>query len=165
MPVKVIEGNLFTSEAQTLTNTVNCVGVMGRGIALEFKSRYPKMFRLYRQMCDKKEVKIGEPYVYRCKDKWILNFPTKIHWRRKSKMEWILDGLDYLVANYEEWGITSIAMPPLGCNNGGLKFSDVFPVMKSTLNHLDIPVEICILRSHRHMLNDISVAVVDEIRD
>lgn len=136
-------GNLFESSAQTLVNTVNCVGVMGKGIALEFKKRYPAMFQDYVKRCDAGLVQLGQPYHF--SDLFgtsIINFPTKKHWRSASRLQDIERGLDYFVAHYQEWGIQSVAFPPLGCGNGGLEWADVGPLMVSRLHQLPIPVEI-----------------------
>lgn len=106
---------------QTITNTVNCVGVMGKGLALEFKRHFPDMFRDYAERCRKGAVVPGKPYTYRdMLGVTILNFPTKRHWREASRLADIEDGLDYLADHYQEMGITSLAMAPLGCGNGGL---------------------------------------------
>lgn len=119
---KALIGDLFSSKAQTLVNTVNCVGVMGKGVALEFKKRFPSLFEDYAELCKHKQVKLGEPYLYRgAGNKLVLNFPTKGHWRSPSRLANIEAGLDYFVKHYAEWGITSIAFPPLGCGNGGLE--------------------------------------------
>lgn len=139
MIVKI--GNLFESKAKTLVNTVNCVGVMGKGIALDFKKRYPAMFDEYAQMCARGEVKPGVPYYY--SDLYgssILNFPTKDHWRSPSRLSYISSGLNWFRENYGELGITSIAFPPLGCGNGGLPWETVGPLMYSML--VDLPIEI-----------------------
>lgn len=98
-------GDLFQSQAQTLVNTVNCVGVMGKGIAAEFKKRFPAMYADYRQRCDAGRVRLGEPYHYRdVVGASIINFPTKDHWRSPSRLEDIVRGLDYLVAHLPQWG-------------------------------------------------------------
>jgi O-acetyl-ADP-ribose deacetylase (regulator of RNase III)/uncharacterized protein YwgA len=140
---KALIGDLFASEAQTLVNTVNCVGVMGKGVALEFKKRFPRMARDYEDRCARKEVRLGEPYLY--KDEGgarIVNFPTKGHWRSASRLTDIDRGLDYLAAHAIEWGITTIALPPLGCGNGGLEWSEVGPLIYAKLHHLPIDVEV-----------------------
>lgn len=143
--VDVRYGNLFESEMQTLTNAINVVGVMGAGIAKEFKKRYPEMFKDYQGKCDANQVVVGKPYVWRPSNsdrKWVLNFPTKKHWRGGSKIEWIEEGLDYLIANYKDWGITSLALPALGCSLGGLDWEKVKPLMIDRLGKLEVPVEI-----------------------
>lgn len=136
-------GNLFESNAQTWVNTVNCVGVMGTGIALEFKKRFPAMFQDYVSRCHAGAVQIGRPYHYTdLLGASIVNFPTKKHWRSASRAQDIEQGLDYFVAHYQEWGIESVAFPPLGCGNGGLDWSVIGPLMYEKLNGLPIPVEI-----------------------
>ena len=141
--IKVLIGNLFESEMQTLVNMVNCVGVMGKGVALEFKKRFPEMYKDYVTRCQAKQIRPGVPYLY--SDLFgtsILNFPTKDHWRSGSRLDDIVRGLDLFVENYRSWGVTSIAFPPLGCGNGGLEWILVGPVMYRKLMQLDIPVEI-----------------------
>lgn len=140
--VKLTSGDILKSSAQTLVNTVNCVGVMGKGIALAFKRRYPDMFEDYVKRCDRGEVTLGRPYVYQAHDHLIVNFPTKGHWRAVSRLSDIEDGLSYLDAHYKEWGITSLAVPPLGCGNGQLEWSVVGPTLARHLGRLDIPVEL-----------------------
>jgi O-acetyl-ADP-ribose deacetylase (regulator of RNase III)/uncharacterized protein YwgA len=141
MIVKI--GNMFESKATTLVNTVNCVGVMGKGIALEFKNRYPNMFSEYVQLCKAGKVSPGIPYYYSdLLGVSVINFPTKDHWRSPSKLSYIISGLDWFVKNYEDLGITSIAFPALGCGNGGLSWSVVGPLMYSKLRYLPINIEI-----------------------
>ncbi|NMC20647.1 MAG: Appr-1-p processing protein [Thermogutta sp.] len=136
-------GDIFESDAQTLVNTVNCVGVMGKGIALEFKNRFPEMFDEYAQLCKLRKVKLGRPYLYkRLTPPWILNFPTKDHWRSVSRLEDIVAGLCYLQEHYREWGITSLAVPPLGCGQGQLEWRVVGPTLYRRLKQLDIPVDL-----------------------
>ena len=141
--IKVLIGNIFESKAQTLVNTVNCVGVMGKGIAQEFKHRFPEMYEAYIDLCNSHQVKPGVPYHY--KDIFgisIINFPTKDHWRAMSRLDDIRKGLGIFIEKYKKWGITSIAFPPLGCGNGGLEWQTVGPVMYQKLLAIDIPVEI-----------------------
>lgn len=136
-------GNIFESNAKTLVNTVNCVGVMGKGIALDFKKKYPDMFKEYVQKCEAKDITPGIPYLYTdLYNTSIINFPTKDHWRSPSKLSYIISGLNWFRDNYESLGITSIAFPPLGCGNGGLSWSIVGPVMYSMLHDLPIEIEI-----------------------
>jgi|SRR6188768_3788754 len=143
---KIIEdGDIFRSSAQTLVNTVNCVGVMGKGIAVGFKRRFPEMYDDYVARCERKAVKLGQPYVFRYEaGPWILNFPTKDHWKSRSRLRDIEAGLELLVSQYEKWGITSIAVPPLGAGNGGLEWHVVGPTLVRYLSRLDIPVELYI---------------------
>ncbi len=139
---KALIGDMFGSDAQTLVNTVNCVGVMGKGVALEFKKRYPAMFEDYARRCERKLVKLGEPYLYKDRDVSILNFPTKDHWRSASRIADIEKGLTHLAEHFEHWGITSLSMPPLGCGNGGLEWSEVGPLIYRKLHHLPIDIEV-----------------------
>jgi O-acetyl-ADP-ribose deacetylase (regulator of RNase III) len=128
--IEIKIGDLFNSKVQTYVNTVNCVGVMGAGIALEFKKRFPDMYNEYLDLCERGEVKLGEPYLYRSLiPPWILNFPTKNHWRSVSKLDDIVKGLEFLKAHYKEWDITSLAVPPLGCGYGQLEWRIVGPTL------------------------------------
>jgi uncharacterized protein YwgA/O-acetyl-ADP-ribose deacetylase (regulator of RNase III) len=137
----VLVGNLFETDAQTLVNTVNCVGVMGKGIALEFKKRFPEMYKDYTERCNRKQVRLGEPYLYPSLfPPHVINFPTKDHWRSVSRLSDIVRGLVYLEKYYLEWGITSLAVPPLGCGNGGLEWSIVGPTLAKYLHQLEVPV-------------------------
>jgi O-acetyl-ADP-ribose deacetylase (regulator of RNase III)/uncharacterized protein YwgA len=141
--VEVIKGDLFESKAQTLVNTINCVGVMGKGLALEFKKRYPGMYQDYVKRCKKEQVKLGEPYLFRgLEQPQILNFPTKGHWRSVSRLDDIIHGLDYLEKHYKEWGVTSLAVPSLGCQQGQLDWRAVLPVLYRHLSRLDISVKL-----------------------
>jgi O-acetyl-ADP-ribose deacetylase (regulator of RNase III) len=141
--VSVKVGDLFESDAQTLVNTVNCIGVMGKGIALEFKKRFPDMYKDYLSKCEGGQLHLGKPYLYRrLLMPWILNFPTKGHWRAVSKLSDIIKGLVYLEQNYKDWGIMSLAVPPLGCGNGQLEWTVVGPTLYRYLSKLDIPVEL-----------------------
>ena len=141
--MKVLLGDIFDSSMKTLVNTINCVGVMGKGVALEYKKRYPDMFREYENLCQNKAVHPGQPYLYRdLTGTSILMFPTKDHWRSPSKLDYIVKGLDWFIDNYEDLKIESIAFPPLGCGNGGLKWEDVGPIMYQKLNNLPIEIEI-----------------------
>jgi uncharacterized protein YwgA/O-acetyl-ADP-ribose deacetylase (regulator of RNase III) len=116
---------------------------MGKGIALEFKKRFPEMFRDYVNKCNSGQVKTGSPYVFDNGDGIkILNFPTKDHWRSPSRLSYVSEGLDWFVNNYEKYGITSIAFPPLGCGNGGLSWKVVGPLMYQKLSLLPIEIEI-----------------------
>ncbi len=139
------DGTVFNTPAKTLVNTVNCFGVMGAGIALEFKLRYPEMFEDYVRKCEQKEMRIGRPRLFRySEDLWIMNFPTKNHWRNPSKMKYIEEGLKYFVENYKKVNIDSIAFPKLGTDNGGLNWADVKTVMEKYLSGADIDVYICL---------------------
>ena len=137
--VKIERGKtIFDSTAQTLVNTINCVGVMGKGLALEFKNRYPAMFDKYKSFCDKGVFKPGVLWIYKAEDgKWILNFPTKVDWRNPSELSYIEEGLKKFVEIWKEKGITSIAFPLLGCTNGGLDPNIVIPLMEKYLNQCE----------------------------
>lgn len=134
--------SLLDSTAQTLVNTVNCVGVMGKGIAKEFKEREPEMFAAYKRICEKKLLAPGKLWLWRGAASLILNFPTKQHWRNPSKLEWIEAGLDKFVSSYQKLGIVEISFPRLGCGNGGLNWDDVRPLMEAHLRNLPIQVYI-----------------------
>ena len=140
--IRYIEGDIFKSPAQVIVNTVNTVGVMGKGIALEFKKRYPDMFQAYRDICDRRKLKIGSLMLYYEPDHWVLLFPTKENWRNPSRMEFIEAGLAKFCRTYAEKGITSVAFPKLGCGNGELNWSEVQPVMEKYLK--DLPIDIYI---------------------
>jgi O-acetyl-ADP-ribose deacetylase (regulator of RNase III) len=138
-----IKGNILDSRMQSRVNTINCVGVMGKGIALSFKQKYPEMFNDYKKRCQLNQVKLGHPYIYsENNSRYIINFPTKKHWKDDSKLEWIEAGLKQLVINIKKWKITSLAIPPLGCTNGGLKWKDVRPLIYFYLSPIGIPIEI-----------------------
>lgn len=133
-------GNIFESECETIVNPINCVGVMGKGLALEFRKRYPRMYEDYVARCKASMVKIGEPYLYKDIDKNILNFPTKYHWRNPSKLEYVTKGLDWFVDNYQKLEIKSIAFVPLGCGLGGLDWKVVKREMINRLQKLSIKI-------------------------
>ncbi|HXC99149.1 MAG TPA: macro domain-containing protein [Verrucomicrobiae bacterium] len=141
--IKALIGDMFASKMQTLVNTVNCVGIMGKGIAELFKKKYPDMFADYIERCNRGEVQLGKPYHYTdLAGTSIVNFPTKGHWRAATRLSDVEKGLDYFVEHYRSWGITSVAFPPLGCGNGGLEWSTVGPLMYFKLKGLGIPVEL-----------------------
>lgn len=140
--ITIVRGNIFNTKAQTIVNSVNCVGVMGKGIALVFKLRYPRMFDIYKSYCKSKLIDIGKLWLYKGNDPWVLNFPTKVNWKYPSKIEYIERGLEKFVKTYREKGITSIAFPILGTNNGGLDKADVLPVMQGYFSQCNIPIEI-----------------------
>lgn len=138
-------GNLLDSEVEALVNTVNTVGVMGKGIALQFKHRFPNNFKLYVNACENKEVRVGkllvtEEEVLLSGKKIIINFPTKTNWRLPSEYEYIESGLTELVKVIKEKNIKSIAIPPLGSGNGGLDWNKVKPILEHYLSHLDCKV-------------------------
>jgi O-acetyl-ADP-ribose deacetylase (regulator of RNase III) len=139
--ITYVASNLYTSPAQVLVNTVNTQGVMGKGVAAEFKRIYPQMFEQYRDLCERKEIDIGVLWLYKTPRKWILNFPTKKHWRNPSKPEYIEASLKKFYDQFAEAGIHSIAFPALGCGNGGLDWQTIVkPLMEKYLNKLPIDV-------------------------
>jgi O-acetyl-ADP-ribose deacetylase (regulator of RNase III) len=145
MPLTIKTGNIFTTELQTIVNTVNCVGVMGAGIALECRLRYPSMFPKYVSLCEHGGIDIGKLWLYKgtCpSEKWVLNFPTKRHWRYPSKLEYLQAGLEKFVETFEEKNIESIAFPTLGSLNGGLSPIESLTLMEEYLSDLPIQVEI-----------------------
>ena len=133
--ITVTKGNLLNAKTEALVNTVNTVGVMGKGIALQFRLAYPRMFRAYEKACKKGEVKPGHMHIYELNSlhnpKFIINFPTKRHWRGKSSIDDIISGLNSLVSEIQRLKIKSVAVPPLGCGNGGLEWKEVLPVIKA----------------------------------
>ena len=144
MAIKHYRGNIFNSKVQTVVNTVNCFGVMGKGIALVYKLRYPKMYEEYKAHCKNKLIRTGSLWLYTKQENapWILSFPTKFHWKYPSKIEWIEQGLQKFVENYEQKGITSIAFPLLGTHNGGLDTNQVTKLMDEYLGKCNIDIEI-----------------------
>lgn len=141
--IKVLIGDIFESSAQTLVNTVNTVGVMGKGVALGFRKHFPEMYEDYVLRCKRREVQLGKPYLYRrVVPPHIINFPTKEHWRSVSRLEDIVEGLQYLRARVHKWGLTSLAVPPLGCGEGQLEWRVVGPTLYRDLNQLGIPIEL-----------------------
>lgn len=147
MTIKFILGNLFDSKAEVLVNPVNCVGVMGKGLALAFKQKFPRAYEAYKAHCSQKLFLPGnlfwtahssDPYL-----KYIVHFPTKIHWRDKSKLSFIEEGCDALVNFITHESIHSIAIPALGCGEGGLDWKDVKEILIEKLSSLeDISIEI-----------------------
>jgi len=150
--ISLVKGNIFLTPMKTITVTVNCVGVMGKGIALSAKNLFPKLEEFYKKLCYDKEMIMGRPILYKEKNretyvsknnyKSILLFPTKTHYRYDSPIEGIKIGLKWLVDNYEEQEITSLAIPALGCGNGGLKWKDVGPILFEHLNKMKIRIQI-----------------------
>lgn len=128
--------SLFDSSAQTLVNTVNCVGVMGKGIAKEFKEREPQMFAAYKRICEKKLLRPGKLWLWKGTAQWVLNFPTKDHWKAPSRIEWVEEGLQKFVSTHSDLGIREVSFPRLGCGNGGLNWDDIRPLMERYLSPL-----------------------------
>lgn len=143
MTIKVIKGNIWNTKCDVLVNTVNCQGVMGAGIALEAKLRYPEMYQRYKEFCQKGLLEVGKLDLYKKSEPyWILNFPTKNQWKLPSREEYIVLGLQKFTDFYQEKGIKSAAFPVLGGLNGGLNENRVLDIMLSYLSKVDIPIEV-----------------------
>jgi O-acetyl-ADP-ribose deacetylase (regulator of RNase III) len=176
MTVTIKSGDLLKEESEAIVNTVNCVGVMGKGIALQFKQRWLQNFKAYAAACDREEVKPGTMFIYDLgeweKPRYIINFPTKVHWRGESNIEYIEKGLRDLVMQVKRLGIKSIALPPLGCGNGGLDWHTVkrlvFDVFKDQPNvQVDLfepkgapPPQEMVNRTEKPKLTSVRAAVV-----
>jgi O-acetyl-ADP-ribose deacetylase (regulator of RNase III) len=134
-------GNLLEADVEALVNTVNTVGVMGKGIALIFKEAFPENRRLYEAACQRGEVRVGRMFVTERSGllgpRWLINFPTKEHWRGRSRLAWIREGLADLRRVIQDQRIRSIALPPLGCGNGGLEWSAIRPLIEDALAGLE----------------------------
>jgi O-acetyl-ADP-ribose deacetylase (regulator of RNase III) len=139
--MRFTQGNLLEADVEAVVNTVNTVGVMGKGIALMFKERFPENYEAYAAACKAGKVRIGEMFVTPGVElegpRWIINFPTKKHWRQPTKLDWVRDGLAALKDVIREKEIKSVAIPPLGCGNGGLDWAVVRPMIESALRDLD----------------------------
>ena len=139
--IEIAKGNLLEAPVEALVNTVNTEGIMGKGIALQFKQAFPEMFRDYEKACKAGQIRLGRVHVYdrgglTGSPRWIINFPTKGHWRERSRLTDIEAGLRDLVATVQRLGIHSIAVPPLGCGNGGLNWADVRPHIEIAFDKL-----------------------------
>ncbi len=139
-----IDEDLFTAPTQVIVNPVNIRGVMGKGLAAEFKKRYPEMVQQYQRECQSGRLRIGRPTLFTKSTPWILNFPTKDRTSAPSKLEYLEQSLTYLVANYQKGNITSLAFPKLGCGEGKLSWDEVGPVLVPRLSQMDIPIHIYI---------------------
>jgi O-acetyl-ADP-ribose deacetylase (regulator of RNase III) len=145
--IRYAHGDLLDAEVDALVNTVNCVGVMGKGIALQFRQAWPENYEEYRRACEREDVRPGRMFVYDTgrlvKPRYIINFPTKKHWKGKSRIEDIASGLDALVDEIRARRIHSVALPPLGCGNGGLDWDVVRDLIENKLSDLgDVDVVI-----------------------
>lgn len=134
------QGDILHADAEALVNTVNCVGIMGRGIALQFRKEFPENYKVYKAVCDRKELHPGHMLVFDLNrlenPRFIINFPTKRHWKGKSRIEDIQAGLESLVKEVRQRNIKSIAIPPLGCGLGGLDWNDVRPLIEEAFHSL-----------------------------
>jgi len=138
--ISYLRTSILKSDAQTVVNTVNTVGVMGKGLAAEYRKLYPEMFERYREICSNQLLEVGKLWLWKGPTQWVLNFPTKVHWRHPSKIQYVEAGLKKFAQTFEERGITEIAFPRLGCGNGGLEWDDVRALMEHYLRPLPIPV-------------------------
>lgn len=150
MMIHFTTGDILKSEAECLINTVNCEGYMGKGIAYQFKQTFPVNFHAYNLFCKNHLLKPGSLHYTREQNKLIINFPTKNKWREKSKIEYIKDGLDELVKLIKELDISSIAIPPLGCGNGGLNWNDVRPIILNSLEPISESTEILLYEPSKY---------------
>ncbi len=139
--IRYVQGDLLKAPAEALVNTVNTVGVMGKGVALQFKRAFPENYRAYKAACERGEVRIGRIFVFDrgpfTQPRYILNFPTKKHWHHPSRLEYIQKGLEDLVRVVREYGIRFLALPPLGTGNGGLDWQRVKPLVEEALRPLE----------------------------
>lgn len=139
------DGDLLVADVDAVVNAVNTVGVMGKGIALQFKRRYPENFTAYAAACKAGQVRVGTMFVFDSgrigdRPRWVINFPTKAHWRSNSKLVDVENGLDDLVRVIAELGVTSIAVPALGCGLGGLSWDEVRPLIIEKLGGVEADV-------------------------
>lgn len=135
-----MEGDILDSQAHALVNPVNCVGVMGKGLAKSFAAKYPEMEKRYKRACARQALRVGHPAIDRHQSPWIVNFPTKNHWRHSTELEWIIEGLSRLETLIERFGVLSIAVPALGCGHGGLRWPQVAPALTMFATNQQIPV-------------------------
>ena len=139
--LKLLEGDLLKAKTEAIINTVNCVGVMGKGIALQFKQAFPANYEAYRRACEASKVKLGEMFVFDTGSmifpRYIINFPTKDHWKARSSLANVAEGLNDLRRVLVERDIKSVAVPPLGCGNGGLNWSEVEPLICEKLGDVE----------------------------
>ena len=140
MTINIKKGDLLKESVDAIVNTVNCVGVMGKGIALQFKKKWSENYKAYALACKAEKVKTGEMFIYDAgglvKPHFVINFPTKQHWREKTKMSCIDEGLKDLIEQIQALKIEAIAIPPLGCGNGGLDWADVKPRIEKAFSNL-----------------------------
>lgn len=142
--IKFVKGNILEAKVEAIVNPVNCEGYMGKGLALQVKQQYPKTFNDYSVVCKEGQLKIGQVHYYKENEKIIINFPTKYKWRSNSKLSYITDGLPELIDLIKKLNIKSIAIPPLGCGLGGLKWDEVKNVLLKYLVNISDTLDIFI---------------------
>jgi len=158
-----VQGNLLESPAQVLVNPVNTEGVMGKGLAKDFKRIYPDMFKQYQRYCENGQLTVGKLWLYKTPHKWVLNFPTKTTWRKPSQLSYIEQGLQAFANAYVRKGINSIAFPQLGCGNGELNWDhQVRPLMERILKNLPIEVYIHLYAKGRVLPEHRSLAEIEK---
>lgn len=140
--IRYTKGNILESKDDAVVNPVNCVGAMGAGLAKQFRDKYPRMFNDYRQICANGELQPGKLHLYQTSYNLIINFPTKIHFKDKSKPDFIFDGLVALKDIIQKEEIRSISIPPLGCGLGGLSTSLIFPMIEELLSDCDCKITV-----------------------
>ncbi|MCR5701087.1 MAG: macro domain-containing protein [Lachnospiraceae bacterium] len=140
--IKYTTGNIFNSDADCIFNTVNCEGYMGKGIAYQFKQRFPENNKNYERICKEGELRPGVILPFVENGKMIINFPTKDKWRNPSRIQYVIDGLDSFVSLLPDLNIKKVAIPPLGCGNGGLRWNEVKPIIERKLMDCDIEIEV-----------------------
>jgi O-acetyl-ADP-ribose deacetylase (regulator of RNase III) len=141
--IKYLKGDIFSSKLEVLTCPVNCVGVMGKGLALEFKKTFPGLLNDYALACTMEYLKIGRPWLWKVNDvRQVLCFPTKDHWKKPSTLEYIEAGLLGMVQLHSLGELHSVALPPLGCGLGGLSWAEVKPLIEKHLGDLEMVVEV-----------------------
>ena len=139
--IEICHGDMFESGAEALVNPVNCVGVMGGGLAKVFKNRYPDAYEAYKMACDMELVEPGAMFHFQRTDGLhLIHFPTKLHWQNDSELDYIVEGMESLVTTIRQLGIQSIAIPALGCGLGNLEWSEVEPVIRDYLEDEDVHV-------------------------
>ena len=167
--ITLTEDTVFNVNADWIVNTVNCLGVMGKGLALEFALRYPELDVIYTEQCKKKEINIGKIYNYKIKGINIINFPTKYDYRYPSQYKWIEDGLQDFLRNYKKLNIKSVAFPLLGCTNGELDKKIVLEMMTKYLNLDDVQVYICsstkLAGKEKEMLEEFKSSSIEKLTD
>jgi O-acetyl-ADP-ribose deacetylase (regulator of RNase III) len=148
---ELTNANIFDQKVDAMVNPVNCVGVMGGGLALEFKKRNKTHFEIYKKMCDEGKFVTGKVYFYHISDiigtNYVIDFPTKNHWKDPSKIEYISEGMDDLVFKIPQYDIKSIAIPALGCGLGGLDWKEVRPIIVDRLFNVETDLDVILLKT------------------